>query len=199
MASGTSLDAPNRHLPLIGWAHINWGVFMFLRHVLCVLAFATPCIGHASIIISEDDGGSTFSSYTGTTSQSPGMLLPRLSGAPQIVTQLGSDGNQSDPSQLISVISAPTILDWQVIAPPPDVLPVGQDANAIIRFGGSAPPVIYPVITAPSPLLRQIAPVDFQIRLEPSPIPESATALLWAIGALGILLASRRNALHAHS
>ncbi|RTL29133.1 MAG: hypothetical protein EKK47_13920 [Burkholderiales bacterium] len=171
---------------------------MILRNILLALAFATPCIGDASVFISEDQGGPTFGSFTGTASQGPGMgmLLPRLSDTPQSVTQLGSDGNQSPPSQLISVITAPTILDWQVIAPPlPDVLPVGQDANAIIRFGGIAPSVIYPAITAPSPLLHQIAPVDFQIRLEPSPIPESATALLWAIGMVGISLASRRNAI----
>jgi hypothetical protein len=175
---------------------------MFMRKILLALATTAPCIGRTSVIISEDDGSSSFGSFTGRTSQG-GTLVPRLSSDYQIVTQVGSSNGQATPPYVTP--STPVIVSWQVSnTPANNVLTDGPDAStdpnaALIRIGDSAPSVIYPAIAAPSPLLRQIAPVDFQIRLEPSPIPESATALLWAIGALGILLASRRNAIQAHS
>jgi len=168
---------------------------MFIRGILLALIVATPCIGHASFIVSEDDGSSTSSSFTGTTSQG-GTLVPHLPGATQIIMQIGSSDGQAALPPIMMPDPAQLIANWQVITiPQPDVLPISQGANAAIRIGGVAPSVIYPAIRVTPPPLLQISPVDFQLVLAPSALPESGTALMWAMGAIGILLASKRKSI----
>lgn len=171
---------------------------MFVRKILLALAMTTPCIGHASFIASEDDGSSTFGSFTGTTSQG-GTLVLRPPGNSQIVTQVGSSNAQTTPPAVIPPEPTP-VVSWQVgNTSTNDVLPVDPDpgtdpnAAALIRIGGSAPSVIIPAIREPLPSLSPIPPVGFEIILAPSAVPESSTTALWALGAIGILLASKRK------
>lgn len=172
---------------------------MLARSVFFALALAIPCMGHASFIVSEEDGSSTFLSYTGRTSQN-GTLVPRFSGNTQIITQIGSSGSQATPPQAEAPDPIPVIANWQVIpVSQPNAPPVSQDAYAVISVGSGDHSLIYPALRLPVPPLLQISPVNFQVVLAPSVVPESGTALLWAMGAIGAWLASKQKNISASS